>query len=318
MQPEAPAAAHTLPTFAGSTAEGKRALKVGIVLLAITAGLQAVLYLASGSVALLGDTLHNGLDAAGTGAVWLAFVIAARGRSPKFTYGYHRFEDLAGLLVVLLIVLSAALVLVEAGRALEGDPDIRRAGLVLVAGLVGFAGNEGVARYKIRAGRRIQSAALVADGEHSRADGLTSLGVIAAAAGAWWGAEWVDAVAGLAIGLVIAYTAYRAGREVLLRLLDSADPALHGRLVAAADAVAGVDHVSDLRLRQAGRTVQAVASVCVRAEVPLSEAHDAAEALRMVWLQMLPPGSSVAIHVDPYTPGHPVPHLEESVTSHQH
>lgn len=297
-----------LSDFAGSTRAGLRALAIGVAGLAATTVLQVALLLVSGSVALLGDTLHNGVDVAGTAVVWVAFKISSRDRNERYSFGYHRFEDLAGLFVVLLIGASSALVLWESIRALTGEVEIHRPWLVLLAGLVGFAGNEAVAQFKIRTGRKIGSAALIADGQHSRADGLSSMGVVAAAVGLLLGAEWLDAVAGIGIGLLIAWAAYSTGREVLLRLLDHAEPDIRLALEKEAAEVAGIEHVNDLRIRQAGRTVHVVASVCVDATVTLPAAHGFAEDLREAWAHLLPDGSSIDIHVDPYTPGTPTPH----------
>ena len=295
-------------SFAESTGAGTRALMIGVAGLAATTVFQAILLLLSGSVALLADTLHNGVDVLGTAVVWMAFRLTARDRSRRFGYGFHRFEDLAGLFVVLLIIVSAGLVFWEEFRAFGDDIEAQRPWLVMLAGVVGFAGNEGVARYKIHAGRRIGSAALVADGQHSRTDGFTSLGVVVAAVGLLAGLEWLDAAIGLVIGLVIAYTAWEAGREVVLRLVDAADPDLLRELEQAATGIDGIDHISELRVRSAGRTAHVIANVCMPAEFPLGEAHDTAEQLREAWLHVLPPGSVVDIHVDPFTPGEGSPH----------
>lgn len=289
-------------SFAGESQEGVRALKIGVAGLLATTVLQLGLLLFSGSVALLGDTLHNGIDVAATGVVWVAFAITRRDRTDRFSFGYHRFEDLAGLVVVALIAGGAVLVLFESASAFGSDVEAGRPWLVFVAGFVGFAGNEAVAQFKIRTGRRIHSAALVADGLHSRADGLTSLGVVAAAVGLLLGAAWLDASIGLVIGLVIAWTAWESGREVLLRLLDHADPALRAKLANIAADFGGIDHVNELRLRQLGRTVHVVANVCLPAYYPLGRAHETTEELRLLWLDVLPPGSVVDIHADPFTP----------------
>lgn len=302
---------HThVSTFAASTGEGVRALKWGTAGLAATTALQLVLLLFSGSVALLGDTLHNGIDVLGTAVVWAAFRLSRRARSDQFSYGYHRFEDFAGLFVVVLILAGAGIVLFESATAFGHDREVARPWLALAAGAIGFLGNEGVAQLKIRTGRRISSAALVADGLHSRADGLTSLGVVAAGIGLLLGAAWLDAGIGFAIGLVILWTAWGSGREVVLRLLDHSDPVLRAELLGVAVTVPLVAHVNELRLRQLGRTVHVVAQVCVPSDTPLGLAHDAAEALQAAWLEELPPGSVVDIHLDPYYPdgvhaGHP-------------
>jgi cation diffusion facilitator family transporter len=298
-----------------STRDGVRALKVGVAGLGLTTAFQVVLLLLSGSVALLGDTLHNGVDVAGTGIVWLAFIVTKRQRTTRFGYGYHRVEDLAGLAVVGLIAASAVLVIYESVRAFGEAPEIPRPWLVLVAGLVGFAGNEAVAQYKIRVGKRIGSSALVADGQHSRADGFTSLGVVAAAIGIMVDQPRIDAVVGLGIGVLIGWAAYESGRDVILRLLDHGDPEIRHQLEQAADEVAGFDHINELRIRHSGRTVHLVAHVCMPADYSLVQAHNVAEDLRQVWLAGLPPGSVVDVHADPFDAEQGSPHLREAAHS---
>lgn len=286
--------------FWSATAVGLRALKVGTAGLVATAAAQFVLFAFSGSIALLGDTLHNVVNVAGTVIVWVAFRISGRAPTRRFAFGFHRVEDLATLAVVVLIVASAGLVLFEAARGFVDDAAVRHPLLVIAAGLAGAAGNEAVARYKIRAGNRIGSAALIADGQHSRVDGFTSLGVVAAGVGVLAGANWVDAAVGCVIALAILRLGYFAGRDALFRLLDASDPQLEGELVRVASDLPVIDHVNDLRLRQLGRTVHVVANVCMPPEFTLARAHDAAEALREAWLHVLPAGSAVDIHVDPH------------------
>jgi cation diffusion facilitator family transporter len=299
-----------------STREGVRALQVGVAGLGLTALFQAALLLLSGSVALLGDTLHNGVDVAGTAIVWVAFVVTKRQRSQRFGYGYHRLEDLAGLVVVALIAASACLVIYESARALGETRDLGRPWIVLTAGVAGFLGNEAVAQYKLRIGRRIGSSALVADGQHSRADGLTSLGVVAAAIGMMVDLPRIDAGVGLGIGVLIAWAAYQSGRDVILRLLDYGDPEIRRRLEHAAEEVRGYQHISDLRVRNSGRTVHLVAHVCMPATYTLVEAHAVAEDLRQAWLHVLPPGSVVDIHADPFDSQSGSPHTREPLHSH--
>ncbi len=299
-----------------STRDGVRALKIGVAGLGFTTAFQVALLFLSGSVALLGDTLHNGVDVAGTAIVWLAFVVTKRQRTQRFGYGYHRLEDLAGLAVVALIAASALLVVYESFRAFGETRELHRPWLVLVAGLVGFAGNEAVAQYKLRAGRRIGSAALVADGQHSRADGFTSLGVVAAAIGIMVNQPRVDAAVGLAIGVLIGWAAIQSGRDVILRLLDHGDPETRHQLEHAAEDVSGFDHINDLRLRHSGRTVHLVSHVCMPAAYSLVQAHTVSEELRQAWLHVLPPGSVVDIHADPFDSQEGSPHAREAVHSH--
>jgi cation diffusion facilitator family transporter len=278
-------------------------LVIGVIGLALTASIQAGIYIVSGSVALLADTLHNGIDLLGTAGVWLAFRLVGRGRSERFTFGYHRFEDLAAAFVALLIAASAILVFWEGIRALIHDSDVYHPWAVLAGGLVGAAGNETVALYKIRVGKRIGSLALEADGRHSRADGLTSLAVVVAAVGLLIGQGWMDAAAGLTVGMIIARSAYITGRDSFLRLLDGSDPELREYLLKRACDIEQIEHVNDLRVRHSGRTVHVVASVCMAGSNTLEQAHETADELRECWSELLPIGSPIDIHVDPYEPG---------------
>ena len=299
-----------------STRDGVRALQVGVVGLGVTTAFQAALLLMSGSVALLGDTLHNGVDVAGTGIVWIAFLVTKRSRTQRFGYGYHRVEDLAGLTVVMLIAASSVLVFYESIRAFGGSRDLVRPWLVLIAGVAGFGGNEAVAQYKLRVGKRIGSSALVADGQHSRADGLTSLGVVAAAIGIMLDQRWLDAAVGLAIGGLIGWAAYESGRDVVFRLLDRGDPETRNLVEHTAEGVSGFDHINDLRIRHSGRTVHLVAHVCMPSDYSLVEAHEVTEELQLAWLNVLPPGSVVDIHADPFDARGGSPHGQESLHSH--
>lgn len=304
-------ATHTHQHNAGAaalTAEGLRAVRVGVAGLTLTMLAQAALLVATGSIALLADTAHNGIDVLGTLVVGVALGVSRRGRSERFGFGLHRSEDVAGLFVVALIGFSAALVLFESINGLSSGTPATRPWVVLAAGLIGFSGNEAVAQYKIRVARAIGSQALAADGTHSRSDGFTSLGVVAAAIGMLLGQQWIDPAAGVVIGIVIAWTGYQVARPLFVHLLDGADPQMVRRLGELSASVADIVHVNDLRVRHAGRTVQVVSSVCVPAYLSLDRAHVAAENLRGAWMHELPAGSTVDIHVDPYVPGVPVPH----------
>lgn len=293
---------------AASTNEGLRAIRLGVAGLLLTTVLQAAILMFTGSVALLADTAHNGVDVLATLVVGVAFVVSRRQPTRRFSFGFHRAEDLATLIVVGLIVFTAGFVAFESVRGLRQHENIEYPWAVLAAGVVGFLGNEAVAQYKVRVGRRLGSEALVADGYHSRADGFTSLAVVAAAVGALVGFVWIDSVVGLIIAAVIGGAAYDTGRTLLVRLLDGADLAIIDGLTQASREVAGIEHLNDLRVRHVGRTINVIACVCMPARLSLNEAHSLAEQLRHLWMHQLPPGSTVDIHVDPYTPGQPVPH----------
>ncbi|MEP7025381.1 MAG: cation diffusion facilitator family transporter, partial [Actinomycetota bacterium] len=166
-----------------ASADGLRALWVSLAVLGATALTEAVVVARSGSVALLGDTLHNAADALTAVPLAIAFLAGRRPANRRYTYGYGRAEDLGGVLVVVIIAISSVAAGYEALHRLAQPRPVHSLAAVAVAALVGFAGNEAVARYRIRVGNRIGSAALVADGLHARTDGFTSLAVLLGVAG---------------------------------------------------------------------------------------------------------------------------------------
>ncbi|NBM18358.1 cation diffusion facilitator family transporter, partial [Streptomyces sp. GC420] len=222
------------------SAEGLRTLWFSLAVLAATTLVQAAIAAVSGSVALLGDTVHNAADALTALPLAVAFVLGRRAATRRYTYGFGRAEDLAGVFVVLVIAASAVFAGYESLRRLLDPQDVVQLPAVAAAGLVGFAGNEWVARARIRTGRRIGSAALVADGLHARTDGFTSLAVLLGAGGAALGWRLADPVVGLAITAAIAVVLRGAGREVWRRLMDAVDPALVDSAEAALGGVDGV------------------------------------------------------------------------------
>ena len=209
-----------------SDARGIRALKVSLVVLAVTAILQLVVVLVSGSVALLADTVHNFSDALTAIPLWVAFVLGGRAATRRYTFGYRRAEDLAGLFVLLMILASALLVGWGSIDRLLHPQAMTNVPIVIVAGLIGFAGNEAVALYRMRVGRDIGSAALVADGYHARTDGLTSLAVVAGAVGVAMGYPLADPLVGLFITAIILVVLRQATSQMLGRLMDAVEPEL--------------------------------------------------------------------------------------------
>src|SRR5215204_6982291 len=207
-----------------ANAAGRHALLISLVGLGVTAALQALIVVFSGSVALLGDTLHNVADALTAVPLGIAFWLGRRAATRAYTYGFGRAEDLAGIVIVLVIAASSIAAGWTAVSRLLHPQQMTHLPWVLAAGIIGFAGNEIVARYRINVGRRIGSAALVADGLHARTDGFTSLAVVLAAGGAWLGWRWADPVVGLAITVAIAFVLKDAAREVYRRLMDRVDP----------------------------------------------------------------------------------------------
>lgn len=283
-----------------ATRQGVRATWVSLVGLGATALLQVALVVATGSVALLADTIHNFTDALTAIPLLIAFRLARRPPSRRYSYGYHRAEDLAGMIIVAMILLSAIFAGIEAVRRLVEPEPIERVGLVLAAGVIGFVGNEAVAIYRIRVGRHIGSAALEADGLHARADGITSLGVVASAIGVWAGFARADALVGLAITLAIFWTLVQAARAVVHRVLDGTDEATIAMIEVVAASVDGVEHVSGARARWTGHRLLAELSIDVDPELSVARAHEITDLVRAALLHEVPRLADVTVHVDPH------------------
>jgi cation diffusion facilitator family transporter len=279
--------------------EGIRAVKVSLAALFVTAALQAVVVVFSGSVALLADTIHNLADALTAIPLWIAFVVGRRPANRRYTYGYGRAEDVAGLAIVAMIALSAALAGWESFRKLINPEPMQYIGWVIAASVIGFIGNEAVALYRMRVGKQIGSAALVADGQHARVDGLTSLAVLFGALGVLAGFPMADPIVGLLITVAIVFVLRDAVREIWWRLMDAVDPALVEQLQSAAQRAPGVQSTNDMRVRWIGHTLHAEANVEVDGALTTSEGHAIAEEVRHAMLHAAPWLRSATVHVDP-------------------
>lgn len=290
----------TVRELMDSGSVGIRATKVSLVGLGITALFQAVIVVFSGSVALLSDTLHNVTDALTAIPLWIAFSFGRRRPTRTFTYGYHRAEDMAGLLIVVAIGASAVLVIWESLRRLVEPRLIDYIPWVIAAGIVGALGNELVARYRIRVGRAIGSEALITDGHHARSDALTSLAVVVAAIGAAFGAAWVDPVAGLVVAGAIVWLLIRSARRMWRRVLDGIEPELVDQVETTIRGVARVEDVTGLQVRWHGHTLRVTASVCVAAGLTVEEGHDIAHVVEHELHHALPTNVAAIIHVEPH------------------
>ncbi|MEH1015769.1 cation diffusion facilitator family transporter [Micromonospora sp. CPCC 206060] len=297
-----------------SSRDGLRALWISLVGLGITALAQAVIVVMSGSVALLGDTLHNVADALTAVPLGIAFLLGRRAATRAYTYGYGRAEDLAGIIIVLVIAGSAVAAAWTALDRLLHPADVTHLPWVAAAGLVGFVGNEAVAQYRIRVGKRIGSAALVADGLHARTDGYTSLAVLAAAGGAALGWHWADPLVGLAIAVAITFVLKDAAREVYRRLMDAVDPDLVDQAETALWAVNGVQDVAAVRLRWIGHRLHAEADLVVDAGLSLIAAHEIAADAEHQLTHAVPRLTTATVHTDPDS--HPGGHHHTDL-SHQ-
>src|SRR5215207_469132 len=275
------------PTIA-TTARGIWAIKWSFVILGITAVLQMVVVAASGSVALLADTIHNVGDATTAIPLWIAFLLARRKPTSTFTYGYGRVEDLAGISIVLIILLSALVAGYEAIDRIFHPQPITLLLWVAIAGVIGFVGNEAVAVFRIRVGREINSAALVADGYHARTDGLTSLAVVAGAIGVWLGFPLADPIVGLVITVAIFGIVWQSARSVLTRMLDGVEPGTVGEIRQAAEHVPGIEQVVDAKARWIGHRLHADLTIAVNDDLTLADANAISASLQRELFAHLP------------------------------
>jgi cation diffusion facilitator family transporter len=286
------------PTIATSE-RGIWAIKWSFVGLMATALLQLVVVLMSGSVALLSDTIHNFGDAATAVPLGIAFALTRLGVSRRFTFGYGRVEDLAGVLIVLIILFSAVVAGYQAVERIINPQPVGLVWAVAAASLVGFIGNEAVAVFRIRVGREIGSAALVADGYHARTDGWTSLAVLAGAVGVWVGYPLADPIVGLLIAVAILVIVWRSGKAVFTRLLDGVEPEAIEEIRHAASHVSGVEEVSEVRARWLGHRLHAEVNIAVDPELSVAEGHTIAREVNHQLLHHLSYLNGAVIHVDP-------------------
>lgn len=281
------------------SAEGMRTLWISLATLGATAIIQAIVVAASGSVALLGDTLHNAADALTAVPLGVAFVVGRRPPTRRYTYGYGRAEDLVGIAIVLTIAASSALAAYEALTRLLHPRHVSDLAAVAAAAVVGFAGNELVARYRIRTGRKIGSAALVADGLHARTDGLTSLAVLAGAGGIAIGWNWADPVVGLLIAVAILAVVRQAAREIYRRLMDAVDSQLVDQAEDTLRNTAGVLATGQVRMRWIGHQIRAECEVIVDPGITAIQAHQVAVDAEHALLHAIPRLAAALVHADP-------------------
>ena len=291
-----------------TSAEGIRTLRISLLVLGVTTALQALVVVLSGSVALLGDTIHNGADALTAVPLGIAFVVGRRPATRRFTYGFGRAEDLAGIAILVAITASSALAAYTAIDRLLHPREISHLPAVAAAAVVGFTGNEVLARYRIRTGRKIGSAALVADGLHARTDGFTSLAVLLGAGGAALGWRLADPVVGLLITVAILLVLKDAATEVFRRLMDAVDPELIETAAATLGSVPGVVAAGEPRMRWIGHQLRAEATVVVDGSLSLRAAHEVAVEAEHALLHAIPRLTAAVIHADPTPSGQEDPH----------
>ncbi len=276
---------------------GITALKVSFSVLMATAVVQAGIVLLTGSVSLMADTIHNFSDALTAVPLFVAFKLGRRAANRRYTYGYHRAEDLAGLFVVLMILLSAVLVLWESVERLINPRPLEYIGVLFTAGVIGFIGNELVAVYRIRIGREIGSAALVADGRHARVDGFTSLAVVVSAVFAWFGVERADPIVGIVVSAAILRVLWTAAKEIYGRMMDAVDPEVVGEIERCTAGVKGVLAVNYCRVRWMGHRLRADVAIGVDGNLTVGEGHRVGERVRDALQQDVRFLDTVFVHV---------------------
>jgi cation diffusion facilitator family transporter len=260
-----------------------RALKISMVLLLGTTVLQLVVVIFSGSIALFADTVHNFADALTAVPLWVAFVLGRRAATRRYTYGFGRAEDLAGLFIIAVVAVSAVVAAWQSIDRFFHPQALENLWWVVAAGLIGFAGNEAVAIYRIRVGGRIGSAALVADGVHARIDGFTSLAVVVGAGGVMLGFPLADPIVGLLISAAIIVLLWGTVRSIGRRLMDGIEPDLLHSAEHAVQDTQGVIGLDVLRLRWTGHRLHGDATVVTSAESladATAVAHSVERALR--------------------------------------
>jgi cation diffusion facilitator family transporter len=275
------------------------AIKWSFIGLAATALLQIVVVLLSHSVGLLADTIHNFGDAATAIPLWIAFILSRWKPNEKFTYGYGRVEDLAGMAIVLTIFVSAVVAGYETVQRFLHPQPVGYLWAVMAASVIGFVGNEVVAIFRIRVGREIESAALIADGYHARIDGWTSLAVFFGAVGVWMGYPLADPIVGALITIAIAQIVWQSAKAVFTRALDGVDPKIIDELMHAATHVRGVEKVTDVRARWLGHRLHAEMNVAVAPQLSVEEGHALAKEVRHEAMHHFGYLSNVVIHIDP-------------------
>ena len=278
-----------------TTARGIWAVQWSFVVLAVAAALQFAVVAASGSVALLADAIHNIADATTALPLWIAFLFAHRKANSRYTYGYGKIEDLAGAVIVLVIFSSVVVAAWQALDRLLHPHPVNHLGALAIAGVVGFVGNEVAAVLRIRVGREMGSAALVADGYHARADGLTSLAVIVGAAGVWLGFPLADPMVGLLIAATILVVVWQSAGAVFTRLLDGVEPNIVAEMYHAAAHVPEICEVLDARARWIGHQLHAQADIAIGAALSVGEGIELANRFKAEVMKHLPALASLHI-----------------------
>jgi len=281
--------------------EGIRTIWIALAILSVTAILQMVIVYFSGSISLFADTAHNVGDGLNSIPLLIAFYLARHIPTRRYNYGFGRAEDVAGIIIVLSIAVSAVVVFSQAIQRLINPQPLSNLGWIAAAAVIGFLGNEGVAILQIRVGRKIGSAAMVADGLHARTDGLTSLAVLFAAVGSWFGYPIIDPLIGILIGIAILFITWDTMKTIWYRLMDAVDP----ELIDSAEEVVLEDEsvlqIRRIRMRWVGHSLHAEIVISVNPDLRTSESHQIAEQVRHTLYHEFPNLTDINVHIDPWT-----------------
>ncbi len=279
--------------------KGLQAVMSSSLVLFLGSLFQLIVVLLSGSVSLLSDTIHNFGDAATAIPLSIAFLMGRKKPTKRFTYGYGKVEDLAGVSILFFMLASAFYAAYVSIQRLFHPYTVTHLWIVGVASIMGFAINEGAAVFRIKVGKQIHSEALITDGKHARTDGFTSLAVLIGALGSYFGFPIVDPIVGLFISALILHTVWESGKEVFTRMLDGVDPSIVEQVKDAARAVHEVKSVTETRVRWLGHTLHAEINIAIDPKLSIEEGHNIAQKVHHELEDHLPHLSHIVIHVDP-------------------
>lgn len=282
-----------------SNERGIGALKISLIMLLVTSFIQVAIVFYSGSVALLADTIHNFGDATTSIPLWIAFALTQRGVSKRFTYGYGKTEDVAGVVIVGVIFFSACVAAYESVMKIIHPQPITHLGAVAIAALVGFIGNEAVAVIRLKVGREIESAALIADGQHARVDGFTSLAVLLGVVGVWAGYPIVDPLVGILITIAILFIVKDATKAVWNRMIDGIEPEIVHAIETVPLYVNGVRAVHQVRARWVGHKVFTDLHVTLDPALSVGAAHQITDEVEAVLKNHVRSFGGAVVHICP-------------------
>ncbi len=279
--------------------QGLEAVKWSSLLLFLGACLQLAVVILTGSVSLLSDTIHNFGDAFTAVPLGIAFLFTRKKPSKRFTYGYGKIEDIAGVIVILFMLSSALGAAYVSIQRLFHPNQVTHLPVLVLASLIGFAINEGAAHFRIRVGKKINSEALIADGIHARMDGFTSLSVLVGAAGVWLGFPLADPLVGLFITALILHSVWESGETVFIRLMDGVDPTIITQVTHVAAEVNGVEKINETRVRWLGHRLHVELNIAVNPKITVEKGHEIAKEVCHELIEHLPNVSYTSIHIDP-------------------